>query len=430
MLKSSLLDLSDLHMTAIQQAIARATAFIHENKYRSAYQELCIARPYLQVQPESQIEEEPPGNLAGSSSHLAPTPLLPTKNSFIHFTGTEAPAAIDLRRSSTVPSKVPRPWDDSEDISTCGDDDSEAGDIGSDDSDGDISPTPHNQQRAQQELPRHAVDSLLSNSDGVDIVDFNAWVSSPWCATEATHAVDVASAWAQQFWPGFSVQVMGIFPVDTEGCSLCVGDCTPIASDSFLDEQAVSRTSNLVDEPTSQIAGHFDTEGRSLCVGDSTPDASHSFLDEQAVSGTSNPVDELTSQSAGQKKPDGGHGGGCCLEFEERAAVLRSMDTSCVKKFALSIGSFTVTLVPKRATLKKGGSSFRASKGLCTAHIKCNSGGEFILSTGLGHAPAHIVVRHDFSRHPVCSIPGNMDLKNAVDESASLFRLTFGFTVV
>jgi hypothetical protein len=43
---------------------------------------------------------------------------------------------------------------------------------------------------------------------------------------------------------------------------------------------------------------------------------------------------------------------------------------------------------------------------------------------------AMVIVKHDFSKHPVCSLPGVVDLKNALDEHASVFRLTFEFTVV
>merc|ERR1711988_1414702 len=100
------------------------------------------------------------------------------------------------------------------------------------------------------------------------------------------------------------------------------------------------------------------------------------------------------------------------------ASSLRTMDTGVVKKCNPEAGNFTITIAPKRATLKKGGSSFRASKGQCTAQVKCNSEvkREFTIELGLGEAPALVKVRHDFSKHPVCNIPGVVDLKNALDE--------------
>merc|ERR1719157_410300 len=116
-----------------------------------------------------------------------------------------------------------------------------------------------------------------------------------------------------------------------------------------------------------------------------------------------------------QRRPSGEEGDSCCLVIEHMASSLRTMDTSIVKKCNLEVGNFTITISPKRATLKKGGSSFRASKGQCTAQVKCNSETkrELALALGLGNAPALMTVRHDFSRHPVCCIPGVVDLKNA-----------------
>jgi hypothetical protein len=189
-------------------------------------------------------------------------------------------------------------------------------------------------------------------------------------------------AWAQQFClPGFSVQMMGIVPLDADRHSLHAGNPWPFVADDSVE----------VPPPTA--------------------------------------VEQ-------QQTPSGGEGDSCCFVFQHMVSSLRSMDTSIVKKSNLEIGSiqesFTITLVPKRATLKKSGSSFRASKGQCTAQVKCNSETkrEFALSLGLGNVPALVTVRHDFSKHPVCSIPNVLDLKNALDETASLFRLTFDFTVV
>jgi len=176
---------------------------------------------------------------------------------------------------------------------------------------------------------------------------------------------------------GFSVQMMGIVPVDADGHSLHAGTPNPVVADNFV---AV---------PSPPVMEH-------------------------------------------QRRSRGRDGNACCFVFEHKASSSRTMDTSIVKKCNLEVGNFTVTISPKRATLKKGGSSFRASKGQCTAQVKCNSEarGEFTLAVGLGNAPALITVRHDFSRDLVCSIPGVVDLKNAMDENASLFRLTFEFTVV
>jgi len=125
-------------------------------------------------------------------------------------------------------------------------------------------------------------------------------------------------------------------------------------------------------------------------------------------------------------------GDSCCFVFEHMASSLRSTDKSIVKKCHVEVGDFMITIAPLRRTLKKGGSSFRASKGQCTAHVKCNSESkrELTLALRVENDPAVMTVRHDFSKSPVCSLPGVVNLENMLDENASLFRLTFEFTVV
>lgn len=408
--KFELLNLSDLQMAAIGDAIERARFLIDEKTYRSAFQEMCTVRQYFDahadhsitgtyandgdaanvsklavynIPPVPRLDHESVTPLAGCPLHavrLGPTPVLPTQNSFIHFgdAGVPVPPTIDLKRSSTVPAEASRSWDDnSAEVSTCdGDAVSEA-----EASDTEIAvptlmssftgcPAPEQQHwQAQQQS---------SSSTGGELMDVNTWGPSLWpsqCTPEANRAM---AAWAQQFClPGFSVQMMGIVPVDADGHSLHAGTPNPVVADNFV---AV---------PSPPVMEH-------------------------------------------QRRSRGRDGNACCFVFEHKASSSRTMDTSIVKKCNLEVGNFTVTISPKRATLKKGGSSFRASKGQCTAQVKCNSEarGEFTLAVGLGNAPALITVRHDFSRDLVCSIPGVVDLKNAMDENASLFRLTFEFTVV
>jgi hypothetical protein len=121
-----------------------------------------------------------------------------------------------------------------------------------------------------------------------------------------------------------------------------------------------------------------------------------------------------------------------CFAFEHMASSLRSMDRSIVKKCNLEVGDFMITIAPKRTALKKGCSSFRASKGQCTAHVKCNSESkrELTIALRVGNSPAALTTRHDFSKCPVCNLTDVVDLKDVLDENASLFRLIFEFTIV
>jgi hypothetical protein len=390
--KFELLNLTDLQMVAIGETIERSRVLIDQKNYRHAFEELCAAKQHFHQQEHSKmcgddqasvVYEIPPvprsglvfeNPLAVFPVHrrlLGPTPLHPTKNSFIHYADAGVPPSpIDLMRSSTVPAEVSRTWDeDTADISTCD------GDVASDLEASDVEnflPT-----YLPAEVPgidQQHWNEEQGNREATVTVGTPFWASD--CTAEANHAMGVASAWAQQFcMPGFSVQMLGIVPVDA--------DCQ-----------------------------NWHTRNPML------------FMTEDVAE----PAPQVTSS---QHKHSGSKGDACHV-IEHMASSLRTLDTSIVKKANLAVGNFTITIFPKRATLKKNGSSFRASKGQCTVQVKCNSDikREFELALGLGNALPAVTVQHDFSRHPVCNIPGVVDLKNAVDEKGSLFRLTVEFTVV
>jgi hypothetical protein len=375
---------------------------IDAKSYRCAFEELCTTRQCFDAQalhsetrandtdvssfavfeipPAPRFGHEPYVPLAGCSLHasrLGPTPKLPTQNSFIHFSGAAVPvpSPIDLKRSSTVPAEASRSWDDDPaDVSTC--DGDAASDVEA--SDDEISAIAHLPSSADSPTPHWQAQQLIGEPVDVNTWDVNTWGAPVWpsqCTVEANLAM---AAWAQQFClPGFSVQMMGFVPLDADRHSLHARKPRPFVAADTVEVPAPAAV-------------------------------------EQ------------------QQTPSGGERESCCFVFQHMASSLRTMDTSIVKKCNLDVGNFTITIAPKRATLKKSGSSFRASKGQCTAQVKCNSATkrEFALSLGLGNAPALVTVRHDFSKHPVCSIPGVLDLKTALDEAASLFRLTFEFTVV
>jgi len=392
--KFELLSMTDLQMVAIGCAIERAMFLIDEKNYRCAFETLCTTRHCFMARAHHAaahsngadisncvVFEIPPVPQCGYKfecpldvRRIPPTPKLPTQNSFIHFhdAGSPVPTPIDLKRSSTEPVEASRSWEDnSSDISTCdGYPTSDVDAINGDPFDVDAS-DPASDVDASDHASKYA-DFIAQRWHG------QQWGASVWpsqCAVEANLAM---ASWAQQFClPGFSVQMIGIVPWETDGHGLVAGNPQPFS------------------------AG-FDS------------------------------VELPPSAMAQQPRPPGGEGNYSCFVFDHMASSLRSFDTTIVKKCYLEVGNFTVTVAPKRATLKKGGSSFRASKGQCTAQVKCNSeiNGEIDLALGLGNAPALVTVRHNFSKQPVCSIPGVLDLKNALDENASLFRLTFEFTVV
>lgn len=118
----------------------------------------------------------------------------------------------------------------------------------------------------------------------------------------------------------------------------------------------------------------------------------------------------------------------CQYAFVESMAKLKNADTRITKKTVLPSGEFTFTFYPKRASQKKGGSSFKASKGHCTAQIKFISGlaREVLITVALGGNPPKVQVRHDFSKDSACVIPDVLDLRKAVDESARNFFVVFG----
>lgn len=393
--KFELLNLTDLQMVAIAETVERVRFLIDEKNYRTAFQVLCTARQHFHKQEHhskmcgddkvSAMGDIPPvprfdhvfeNPLVDFPLHgrlLGPTPMLPTVNSFIHFVDAGVPPTpIDLKRSSTLPAAVSRTWDDdAADVSTCD------GDAASDPEASDVEIfVPTHVSAGVPALQQQHWKGQQGNGEVMETGTVGAPFWASHCSAETNHAMGVASAWAQQFcMPGFSVQMLGFVPIDADCQSWHTRN--PML---FNAEDSV--------EPPPQVVG---------------PQQKHS-----------------------------GPKGDSCFVIEHMASSLRTMDTSIVKKCNLEVGNFTITISPKRATLKKGGSSFRASKGQCTAQVKCNSETkrEFALALGLGNAPALMTVRHDFSRHPVCCIPGVVDLKNALDAKASLFRLTFEFTVV
>jgi len=384
--KSRLLNLSDLDIVCIRHAITNAQALIDAKKYRSAHQELSATKPCFDTLADSSVitahargnsyeshviestisavlsapmqGQQVPAVVGPSctlnSSRLSPTPVLPIQKSFIHFVDTGWPlTGIDLERSSTVPAKSPRPWDDS---STCGGE-----------SDGDDSGTENGNCEVfgislSSEIDAHGStpqvqEQSSSISSGAVIVDQNMGgsLASPMkCTSRATHSADAARSW-----------------VDS-------------ASLRFAD-------------PNWAVSGN---------------------LESRALLASSREQELLAEQGAAD----------CFVIEREPSTLLCSKNTRCV----INLGEFTVVILPRRVNMKRGGSSFKASKGQCNLEVKRNStsGGLFTIAVGFGFAPVHIRETHDFSTFAVFNVPGTLDLRSARDVRVNLIRLTFEFTPV
>eukprot|EP00929_Paragymnodinium_shiwhaense_P101542 TRINITY_DN646_c0_g2_i1.p1 TRINITY_DN646_c0_g2~~TRINITY_DN646_c0_g2_i1.p1 ORF type:complete len:310 (-),score=52.13 TRINITY_DN646_c0_g2_i1:305-1234(-) len=91
---------------------------------------------------------------------------------------------------------------------------------------------------------------------------------------------------------------------------------------------------------------------------------------------------------------------------------------------------FKVILTPKEVTLRKGGQSFKRSRGMGSIQLKCESAGDFAemaqVKFSVGRSLSRGPVLHDFGQSGVCSLKSEIDTWNftqAVDEASQSFDI-------
>lgn len=115
------------------------------------------------------------------------------------------------------------------------------------------------------------------------------------------------------------------------------------------------------------------------------------------------------------------------FDFVKSVKEIQGSNERCVAKAMFSFGEGTFTLLAKRCKRRKGGSSFKTARGVCTAQVRCNSGIDKNLSVSV-HINGTLLAlqRHNFKQQLVCNINEELDLTTAIDR-AGLFKVQFKF---
>lgn len=100
-----------------------------------------------------------------------------------------------------------------------------------------------------------------------------------------------------------------------------------------------------------------------------------------------------------------------------------------MRRIALPVGDFTLTLCPQASTPVLGrnaGPSFQDTMGHCLCFVRCSSKNppDVILAFSLGKDSLFPGAKHDFSKKPIFKLPKVLDLWSAIDTCTRSFTLT------
>lgn len=124
-----------------------------------------------------------------------------------------------------------------------------------------------------------------------------------------------------------------------------------------------------------------------------------------------------------------GQGGGIHrLEFIEDADKLGGSLRLLRRRFRSPIGELVLTLFPAGDPVSRGrgcGPCFQSVAGRAVGSVKCSAkpAPDAFLTLSLGDGSQRSASRHDFSKNPVCALPGALNLWAAVDLEAWTFTV-------
>lgn len=122
-------------------------------------------------------------------------------------------------------------------------------------------------------------------------------------------------------------------------------------------------------------------------------------------------------------------GGFFRVEWVESAEKISGKLRLLMRRVALPVGDFTLTLCPQGSTPvigRSGGPSFQDTMGHCLCFIRCNSKKppDVILAFSLGKDSQCPGTQHDFSKKPIFKLPKVIDIWSSIDSCTRSFTLT------